>query len=190
MDRLLATRARSSGSGSLSPQYSLSPPFLRAVERASGRTRQRPRGAVHAAVGNSRMPSSLLLHDAGTGFWCPHQYCLYRQLARTHGVASRRRPALAPRLRHCSRSSQCLNGSVDQRQDAGIARQHRRMTVRYADDRLAKIAGREANRIQHGTVCCTLVTLGNDAGASVESHLILPSFIPAITGRMSAHLHV
>src|SRR5262249_54873567 len=78
-----------------------------------------------------------------------------------------------PRLRHATGRPDGRRRAVDQRADAGIARVHGRMAVRDADDRLAEIPGREADRIEHRAIGRARVAFGDHARTFVESHVVL-----------------
>src|SRR5262249_31660201 len=98
----------------------------------------------------------------------------------------------APGLRHAARLLDGRHRAVDQGTDAGIARVHGRMAVRDADNRLAEIRRREADRIEHGAIGRARVAFGDHARAFVEGHeLLLGVTVAAAVGpRRPSSAHV
>src|SRR5438094_3702348 len=87
----------------------------------------------------------------------------------------------APRLRHRPSSFQHVDSAIDERLDAGIAGRHRRVSVRHANNRFAKICGGKADRIEHRTVSSPCIAVGDNAGTSVEGHVVLLRFSGSIS---------
>ena len=76
----------------------------------------------------------------------------------------------AEHLRHRAGRLERGHRAVDQRLDAGVARVHRRVAVRHADDGLVEVAVGEADGAEHRAVGRPGDAVRDEAGASVERH--------------------
>jgi hypothetical protein len=71
-------------------------------------------------------------------------------------------------LRHGSGFLERGHHAIDERLDAGIARIHRGVTVRHANDRLLKITVSEAHGAQHGAVGGACDPFRDELGTSIK----------------------